>query len=647
MTFEERTDWVDAPRPPAKPGETPVKTVDIKRWERGIAEAHEALDGRLSEAGLNATYARRDEMSGGEAYPPVVYSVSADQPVFPDSTIACFGDSLTQSNGTDWPSLVATLTGRTVVNRGVSGQGAADIILRQGGLQPRLTLAFGEIPAGLTPVSVTSVDPVDGWRVGGTGSFGFGGYLAGVRGTLTHNLVDGSWSFTRTEAGSATPVPAGTPFVGVETARNPASHLVLWAGRNNAGTLPAVRDLIGLAIERGIETQVRRYLIIGVTNGTNEGKAHATYAKIVEHNKLLRARYGKFFFDIRREFIDRGLALAGITPTQADLDAIADDRPPASLMADTLHPNAAGYQVVGQLVAEKILELGWVASLSGGPAAPSVSPTVTVGTPGSTSQQLSWAAVADATSYKVEYRKQGDTAWSTGPSVTGTSATVTSLASATAYEFRVAAVNGSGTGPWSATVSGTTANAATLLTSDSFNRANTAAGTLGTSDAAFGGTPAAWTVDSQIAIVDNQVGGAVTNTRLAHCDVGVTDHYVEAVLAATTEGGVIARFTDAGNYYTARGTATGQLALDARAAAATTNLETTATGFLSVGDRIGLLVRGTDITVFRNGVQVLYRSDNRVTTGTRTGLRSSFSNAAYRLDNFRVATDVLTAAATA
>lgn len=57
MPFEERTDWVDAPRPPAKPGETPVMSADIKRWERAHAEAHEQLDGRLSEATLNSTYA--------------------------------------------------------------------------------------------------------------------------------------------------------------------------------------------------------------------------------------------------------------------------------------------------------------------------------------------------------------------------------------------------------------------------------------------------------------------------------------------------------------------------------------------------------------------------------------------------------------
>lgn len=598
------------------------------------------------------------ENAGGEAYPNVVTSVIDGQRVLPELVMGAFGDSLTESTSGPWTTLLANLTGMTVVNRGISGQGAADIILRQGGLQPRLTLATGEIPAATTPVAVTTVDPADGWRIGGTGSFGFGGYLAGVRGTLTHNLVDGGWTFTRTTAGDVTAVAAGTPFVGVETARNPTSHLILWAGRNNAGTLPVVRDLIGLAIARGIETQVKRYLIIGVTNGTNEGKANATYAKIVEHNRLLKARYGKFFYDIRRDLIDRGLSIAGITATTADLASIADDRIPGSLMADTLHPNAAGYAVVGQLIAEKVLEMGWVAALTGPIQAPTSAPTATTGTSGATTQALSWTAVAGATSYTVRRRTQGGSTWTNGPTVTGTSGTVTGLTAATAYEYQVAAANSGGTGPWSATVTASTLAGVTILTSDSFNRTDTASGQLGTTDAAFGGTAIPWyasaagaaagTADAQLQILGNQIGAtALSTTRFALVDVpgNPADYYVETVLAATTEGGVSARWTDVSNHYLARSTGTGQLFLDVRLGGTTTALEQTATGFVKVGDRIGLLVRGTDITVYVNGVQALYRSDARIASGPKAGIRSSFSNAAFRLDNFRVATDVLVAAA--
>ncbi|NKW16917.1 hypothetical protein GTA26_04580 [Rhodococcus hoagii] len=49
--------WKDDPEAgPALPGETPVSAAALEHADRGIREAHDALDGRLSERELNATY---------------------------------------------------------------------------------------------------------------------------------------------------------------------------------------------------------------------------------------------------------------------------------------------------------------------------------------------------------------------------------------------------------------------------------------------------------------------------------------------------------------------------------------------------------------------------------------------------------------
>lgn len=64
MPFEEKTDWRDTPSAPAPPGSTPVYAADIKRWERGIAEAHEELVGKLSKADADATYGRVKTING-------------------------------------------------------------------------------------------------------------------------------------------------------------------------------------------------------------------------------------------------------------------------------------------------------------------------------------------------------------------------------------------------------------------------------------------------------------------------------------------------------------------------------------------------------------------------------------------------------
>ncbi|MFP8962024.1 chitinase [Streptomyces nanhaiensis] len=84
------------------------------------------------------------------------------------------------------------------------------------------------------------------------------------------------------------------------------------------------------------------------------------------------------------------------------------------------------------------------------PAAPGAP---TVGTTTSSSVTLNWNAVAGATGYTV-YRDGAKAL-----SVQGTSATVTGLAAATSYEFRVSAVNGAGESAKSAPVTATTARA--------------------------------------------------------------------------------------------------------------------------------------------------------------------------------------------
>ncbi|MGK5449352.1 chitinase [Streptomyces radiopugnans] len=81
------------------------------------------------------------------------------------------------------------------------------------------------------------------------------------------------------------------------------------------------------------------------------------------------------------------------------------------------------------------------------PAAPG---GLAVGTTTSSSVTLNWNAVAGATGYTV-YRDGAKAL-----SVQGTSATVTGLAAATSYEFRVSAVNGAGESAKSAPVTATT-----------------------------------------------------------------------------------------------------------------------------------------------------------------------------------------------
>lgn len=86
---------------------------------------------------------------------------------------------------------------------------------------------------------------------------------------------------------------------------------------------------------------------------------------------------------------------------------------------------------------------------------------LTAGTATSTTQPLSWTAPASGgapTGYSMEYRTSaGPGTWTSGGTATGTSGTVSGLASATGYDYRVTATNGTGSGTPSSVVSATTA----------------------------------------------------------------------------------------------------------------------------------------------------------------------------------------------
>jgi len=69
---------------------------------------------------------------------------------------------------------------------------------------------------------------------------------------------------------------------------------------------------------------------------------------------------------------------------------------------------------------------------------------------------LTWNASAGATEYVIQYRKSGDTTWTSGQTVTTNTATVGSLLADTNYEFQVRAKNTGGESAWSNLTTGKT-----------------------------------------------------------------------------------------------------------------------------------------------------------------------------------------------
>ena len=96
---------------------------------------------------------------------------------------------------------------------------------------------------------------------------------------------------------------------------------------------------------------------------------------------------------------------------------------------------------------------------------------------------VGWTAVTGATSYKVQWKSSSDTGWDAAnrqTTSTATSATIPSLTNNTAYTVRVAAVNASGDGAWSDTVTATPTVTLTASNVTSTGATLTVAGHTGT-----------------------------------------------------------------------------------------------------------------------------------------------------------------------
>lgn len=289
----------------------------------------------------------------------------------PTPDIGAWGDSMTAGvyGNTPYTTFLAALTGRTVRNYGVIGQVWREILARQGGTVSQVTVAGNSIPAGAgVPVAVTAytIDLLSNISQG----LSLNGFLAGVYGALSVPPNSTTYAFTRADAGVVTASPPGTPFIPLDAEQRRGDVQILWGGRNNGG-------LDDVNIRNGIKADIaaaitymspvyKRYLVVGIVPHTigAEDAGQPGRATLDTYHAELVAIYGTRFVDIGAYITDSGstgaLAIMGIAPTAQDQAAFALGRPPASLMADTVHLNALGNDAVARLLFARLKSLGWV-----------------------------------------------------------------------------------------------------------------------------------------------------------------------------------------------------------------------------------------------------------------------------------------------
>lgn len=283
--------------------------------------------------------------------------------VYADSMGAIYPMVQWVPSGEEWPRIVSRVLKRPLFDRAIAGQSAKQVLARQGGPFPLLTLDGDEIPE-TGPVDVTARSVAFVRNFGSDAVRQISGTLVGVHGTIHMDPsagqgVDGPYTFVRTTDGIAMPCPPNSPFI-TDSAQHDQDLLqIIWVGRNGIVDLPNVPDLIADSLDYN---PLGRFMIIGVCTlmDNSEGKGTTNYNTIVAYNNAMKAKYGGRFFDVRRYMIDDALADAGITPTTADLEAIEDDRIPVRFAADPdnpINPDYVHFNALAQgLIANKLVE---------------------------------------------------------------------------------------------------------------------------------------------------------------------------------------------------------------------------------------------------------------------------------------------------
>lgn len=299
-------------------------------------------------------------------------------------TIVAYGDS--QTEGFSWgkrlPALSSTI--KTAIGRGISGQEAGSVAIRQGGIVLTTTTDC-TITTSRDPVLVMLQSDVTPCNIRSTSS-AHPVILAGVRGVLStiqdSQLPAGMVRTQRDKGifpGSFVPdvapaaqvaVPSGTAFVSQDVEDHPewAECLhIIWVGGNDsafAGTtkITGVVSAAQAMVNR-LKTVVDepKFLVAGRTLPFSAVEGTTSYQAGVDQRDALKAAFPDNAIDIWGYVRDHGLDILGIEPTEEDRAAIAGKSMPKSLTVDGTHyTTETREQVLAPFIINELAARGWV-----------------------------------------------------------------------------------------------------------------------------------------------------------------------------------------------------------------------------------------------------------------------------------------------
>lgn len=299
-------------------------------------------------------------------HPPIVGgAIRTKIAAYGDSLVRGYTDSVAWDITEAWPYLLGQELGGSVevTNLGFGGNPTSEIRMRVSAMPVTFSVVGGQIPAtgSFTITTNRKIGFID------TRNTTLNGYLAGVYGTL---LFDGStYTFTRAYAGT-NPTPAAGPVeFTVDRGTDYSNHTaIVWWARNDVsykttGAYDTVADhVIAADIEMAEWFRANRkaFLLLATTNRTNEPVGSENYEIVKEINERRKALFPSHYIDIRSWLVNEAIYEADITPTKADLDNMAVDAPPPSIMDGGSHYNKPIAPLIAKKLAKILKERGLV-----------------------------------------------------------------------------------------------------------------------------------------------------------------------------------------------------------------------------------------------------------------------------------------------
>lgn len=271
--------------------------------------------------------------------------------------VTLFGDS--QVDGTPISDAIQSALSTTTTNYGRSGDTVDQVAIRAGVKELWYTITGGQIPSTGT-ANLDTTQPFDSAR-----DRSFSGTLSGITGTLNFISSSRSWTFTRGSSGNAVTATGLQRFIPSQAGTS-ADTLIVWMGGNNTWE---TGEFFKSNLIEHVKAQHQAFidwaapqkhvLLPGVTFGASSEPGEARHDLAIKLNEWLSNQYPTQFCDLNQWLIENGMAAAGLTDTQEDIDARASGLMPPTLLDDDVHFKPEVRTEIGTYLAAQLRQRGW------------------------------------------------------------------------------------------------------------------------------------------------------------------------------------------------------------------------------------------------------------------------------------------------